>query len=808
MEPREPIPIRISVRDFVEFILRSGDLDSRSSLRDLDAMQEGARLHRKIQKRQGSFYRSEVSLSMTVQASWEELSFSLTVEGRADGILTLGALETRSQVENTALTFSDVPAAIDEIKCVLRDLSGISEPAPVHLAQAKCYAYFYARQNNLEQIAVQMTYCSLETEQLRYFTEFYSTKELEVWFYALCREYCKWAYWETRHAAQRNASIQAMSFPFSYRPGQKALAATVYRTISEGKRLFVEAPTGVGKTISTIYPTIKAMGEGITSKLFYLTAKTITRTVAEDTFRLLMEQDLAFLPLTITAKEKVCVLEKPSCNPLDCPRAKGHFDRINDCLYAMLSSGGMFTREKLLSYAEEYQVCPFEMSLDLALFSDAVICDYNYAFDPNVFLRRFFSADGGDYVFLIDEAHNLVDRAREMYSAVLEERKITAAKKAAATLPKNKALLRQLDAVEKKILALNILCKGLTTLSDIDGLCLSLLRLLSSIETLLPEIRQVPPEELLQLYFDVRHFLSMHDIFDDHFLVYGNISENGDFFVRIQCMDPSRPLRACLDKGRAGVFFSATLLPIRYYMEQFGAEEDDYAIYAPSPFPAKNRKILIAPEINTRYSHRNEAQFQKIHDYIRCFCGAQTGNYLIFFPSYQMLSQMLPYFALLPWEIQIQKAGMTEEEREAFLSGFETAGNVTRLGLCVMGGIFSEGIDLRGERLIGAVIVGPGLPMFCPERDLFRSYYDTRCQNGFAYAYLFPGMNKVLQSAGRVIRTMQDRGAVLLLDDRFATPAYRELFPREWTPNETVTLSSLPRLLADFWSYPASEDAL
>lgn len=821
----ETVPARISVRDLVEFVLRSGDLDNRSARREADAMQAGARLHRKIQKRQGSFYRSEVTLSLTSLVSWEELTFALIVEGRADGVLTLGAPETSLQLDNPALTFSDVPAAIDEIKCVLRDISTVSEPVPAHLAQAKCYAYMYAQQNDLERIAVQMTYCSLDNEQIRYFTEFYSLDELQEWYASICQEYCKWAYWETKHAELRNASIKLLPFPFAYRPGQKELAAAVYRTILRNKRLFVEAPTGVGKTISTVYPAVKAMGEGLTSKLFYLTAKTITRTVAEDTFRLLLDAGLHLLPITVTAKEKVCVLDKPDCNPAACPRAKGHFDRINACLYDMLSSFSeklaaaeasrtdgasaerLFTRETLLAFAEKYQVCPYEMSLDLALFADAVICDYNYAFDPNVYFRRFFGGDPKDYVFLIDEAHNLVERAREMYSAVLVKENVLAAKQAAKPLPQNKQVLKQLDAVNKNMLELRSRCERLTLLEEVDSLSLSLLRLLGSIETLMSESKAPLPDNLLQLYFDARHFLAMHDILDDHFQIYGNYTDEREFFVKLQCMDPSRPLRQCLDKGRSAVFFSATLLPIRYYIEQCGGDEEDYAVYAPSPFSAENRRVLIAPQVNTRYSHRDDAEFQKIRDYIRCFCAAQTGNYLVFFPSYQMLSQLLPYLRELPWTLWEQKAGMSETEREEFLSRFEATDSGTQLGLCVMGGIFSEGIDLRGERLIGAVIVSPGLPMFCPERELFRNYYEERCRKGFDYAYLYPGMNKVLQSAGRVIRTTEDKGAILLLDDRFDTRPYRELFPREWTPNERVTLETLPQVLSEFWSCPASTDA-
>ncbi len=816
IDGQDTVPVRISVRDLVEFILRSGDIDNRVGRRDVDAMQEGAKMHRMIQKRQGSFYRSEVPLSATCIVTHEELSFAILVEGRADGILTLGGPETTLLLDNPALTFANAPAAIDEIKCLLRDVDTLTEPVPVHLAQAKCYAYIYASQNDLSSIAVQMTYCSIDTEKIKYFTEFYTREELSDWYYEICTEYCKWAYFEHKHKQLRDASIRSLPFPFPYRPGQKELASGVYRTIRRNKLLFLEAPTGVGKTISTVYPTIKAMGEGLTSKIFYLTAKTITRTVAEDTFRLLFEHGLRLLPITITARDKVCVLDKPDCNPAACERARGHFDRVNECLYDMLTTlaaadeqtdlKDIFTRDLLLSYADKYQVCPYEMSLDLALFSDAVICDYNYAFDPEVYLRRFFANEKNDYVLLIDEAHNLVDRAREMYSAVLIKEQVLAAKRAVKDHAGFQSIVRQLDAVNKTMLGLKNRCEKLTELGEIDVLSMNVMRLLGTIETKMAEPHASIPDDLLDLYFEARHFLAMHDIMDEHFTIYGDYTDDREFFVCLRCMDPSRPLRQCLDKGRAAVFFSATLLPVRYYRDQLGGTEEDYAVYAPSPFLPEMRRILIAPDVNTRYSHRNEREFIKIQQYVRTFVEARPGNYLVFFPSYQMLAQLQPYLEELGYPLRVQTNKMKETEREEFLEYFETTDAGVRIGLCVMGGIFSEGIDLRADRLIGAVIISPGLPMFCPERELFKNYFDRSGVSGFDYAYRFPGINKVLQSAGRVIRTMEDKGAILLLDDRFATQAYQELFPREWFPNELVTLETLPLVLSQFWSCPASAD--
>ena len=393
--------IQISVRAFVEFLMRSGDIDNRRSVGSEDAMAEGARIHRMIQRRMGGEYHSEVSLSHTVQLA----DYAIVIEGRADGIIDR---------QNGDMV------VVDEIKTTYRELKRIKAPEPVHLAQAQYYAYIYALQNELSQIGVRMTYCSIETEEIKYFHENYTFSQLEKWFLHMIDLYRKWSDFEYEWKIKRRESIRELSFPFEYRTGQKQLVGYVYQTINEHKKLFIEAPTGVGKTISTIYPSVKAVGEGKAEKIFYLTAKTITGSVARETFSLLREQGFCFKTVTVTAKEKMCPLEECVCNPLACPYAKGHYDRINDAVYDLLTKEDEFDRETILEYALQHEVCPFEMCLDMSLFSDGIICDYNYLFDPYAYLRRFFADGlGGLYLFLIDEAHNLVERGRNMYSAVL-----------------------------------------------------------------------------------------------------------------------------------------------------------------------------------------------------------------------------------------------------------------------------------------------------------------------------------------------------------------------------------------------------
>lgn len=861
----ETIPIRCSVREFVEFLLRSGDLDSRSSHRDPDAMKEGADMHRKLQKAHGGNYAAEVNLSHTCLVTYGRHTFSLTVEGRADGILTISD-ETRGELMNEALVFSNVTVAIDEIKTMLRDVARLHEPVPEHLAQAKCYAYFYCMQEELSEIAVQMTYVTLGSGKQRFFTEFYTRDELAEWFYSLCREYAKFEEWRVEHAIARDASIHSLGFPFAYRPGQQELVKGVYRTIMRERKLFLEAPTGVGKTISTIFPAVKSMGEGLTEKLFYLTAKTIARTVAENTFSLLTENGLVFLPITITAKEKLCVLPKPDCNPAACPRAKGHFDRINDAIYALLSAlvvqgeageavndgrcestlgeavndgqcestqgkvvndgqcestlgeavsqaymeapsdtestanrrGLLITRELIIEYAERYQVCPYEMSLDVALFADAVICDYNYVFDPEVYFRRFFAGETRhNYALLIDEAHNLVERAREMYSATLVKEDFLAAKQEMDFYP---PAVSALQACNREMLALKKEHEGFAVLESLDTLYYHLMRFCGVIDEFSAENPTSVPEFTKELYFNARHFLSMYEESDDHYRFYCDYAENNHFLVRLQCMDPSRPLDRRISLCRSAVFFSATLLPIHYYKSQLSGQREDYAVYADSPFDPDNCLVLLAGDVSTRYTRRTAAEYQKIASYITDFCAARKGNYMAFFPSYSFLSNVELLLRDVPGlRLLTQGNSMTEAEREEFLSTFAEDNEETLLGMCVMGGIFSEGIDLTADRLIGAIIVGPGLPTVCNERNLFREYYDERCDMGFEYAYMYPGMNKVLQSGGRVIRTTEDVGAILLLDDRFSQPAYNELLPREWQNCRHVNRATLPDILEDFW---------
>ncbi len=788
--------VKVSVRNLVEFILRDGSITSSSGIRDPEAMWEGSRIHKKIQAQEGGDYIAEARMSVTLPASYDGIDFQICVEGRADGIF-----------------FDDTGANIDEIKGVYRDLSVMEAPAAVHRGQALCYGYIYAAQNSLDEIGIRMTYCNIPTEELRYFKERISFENLKTWFFGLIGEYAKWAAWRIKWDEERNASIKDKEFPFEYRKGQSRLVKGAYQSIIRKKRLYIEAPTGVGKTISVVFPAVKAMGEGAAEKIFYLTAKTVTAAVARNALEILSKGGMRIKYAVITAKEKICVLDKPRCGPATCEMALGHYSRINDAVYDVITHEDAISRDVVVKYAKKHGVCPFEMCLDVAEWVDVVIGDYNYVFDPRAGLRRFFGASAhGGYVFLIDEAHNLVDRAREMYSAeIIKEDFLEAGRAVKGVEKKLEGALRKCN---RELLEMKRECGGLKkySLADIEGLILKLSRLAAALGDFFQDhlsesrLEGAAHDVLLNFYFNVSNFIRIYEIADDRFLTYARIDRDGSFRLRLRCMDPGANLDECLNRARSAIFFSATLLPIRYYMEQLGGREDDYAIYAPSPFPAKNRLVLVGTGVSTKYDRRNAIEYEKIARYIYLFAKAKPGNYMAFFSSYKLMEDVSKYIYEVfsddeEVNICMQSADMDEDEREKFLSRFKD-GRARTLGLCVMGGIFGEGIDLKNDRLIGAIIVGVGLPMVCEENEICRKYFDEAGKSGFDYAYRYPGMNKVLQAAGRVIRTDDDKGAILLLDERFLQRGYKELFPYEWRGCETATQENLSGKLKKFWAAP------
>ncbi|WP_371373117.1 ATP-dependent DNA helicase [Sporomusa aerivorans] len=763
--------VKTSVRNLVEFVLRSGDLVA--AFTGSSRMQEGSRIHRRLQQSQGADYESEVSLSIVIELS----DACIEISGRADGVITASDAN------------GDQAVTIEEIKSTTADIGEIEEDfKPLHWAQAKCYAHMYAVRHGLPQMGVQLCYCQVDTLATKTFTKVFSAAELAQFFDSLITQYALWAARLGTWTEIRDASAQLVEFPFgSFRQGQRQLAVAVYQTLTKGCKLFAQAPTGTGKTMATLFPAIKALGLGYVEKIFFLTAKTVTRQLAEEAFDRLRQAGLHCKTLTLTAKDKICFQPEAACTPEECSYARGYYDRVNAAL-ADCWQQEAFTREIVEEYARKHNLCPFELSLDLALWADVVICDYNYVFDPRVYLKRFFNENNGQYCFLVDEAHNLVDRAREMFSAEIAKQAFLDIKKAVKTeLPK---LAQAAGKINTFLTKAGKLCSEESVAGQPRHLVQKepfqeinpLLRKFAELaEKWLAENKPaVFREELLELFFQVNAYLRTGDMYDQRYVTYLEAREK-DIRLKLFCVNPSELLRQALERGRATVCFSATLTPLAYFAEILGGEETGGQLTVASPFDPGNLNLLVADNISTTYKTR-EKTYEHVVDSICAAVTARQGNYLVFLPSYRYLDEISRRFCqrLLPVEVICQQGEMNEAERADFLHRFDRDNPGTLVGFAVLGGIFGEGIDLTGERLVGAVIVGVGLPMVCLEREIIKNWFDTENERGFEYAYVYPGMNKVLQAAGRVIRTEHDRGLVLLIDDRFAHTRYRRLFPQEW----------------------------
>ncbi len=862
--------VQISVRALVEFMLRGGDIDNRRVHDPAAAMLEGGRLHRQIQRAQGSDYHAEVPLSYTyisdIMLTGKPAPVSEAAPLPEDSIVDANELYSADRVaimidgraDGVIDAKDDIPVTIDEIKGTYRRLDKMEEPETVHLAQAMCYAYIYAEQNELSEIGVRMTYINMDSENIKMFDHIYTFDELSVWFRELMLGYERFVRLDLEWKEQRNASVKSLEFPYEYRKGQKELVTHVYHTIVHNRKLFLEAPTGVGKTIATVFPSVKAIGEGKAERIFYLTAKTITRTVARDTIALMQDRGLKLKNIVLTAKDKICFMEERTCNPDACPYAKGHFDRINEALYDILTNEINYDRATIEEYARKHRVCPFEFGLDISLFCDAVICDYNYLFDPHVYLKRFFAqGKRPDSIFLIDEAHNLVDRGRSMYSALLRKEDFLSLKKTVKAY--DATLVKRLESSNKAMLALKRQCADqgknegdsdsgqshsyvnrtertprYHIFDDISMFVRSVERLYERLLHYLEnhdagEVR----DEVLDFAFLISHFLMIYEIMNEKYITYGYLDDGGDFYLRLYCVDPSDNLRECMGRGISSILFSATLLPIQYYKSLLGGVAEDYEVYAESTFDRKRRALFLAEDVTTRYTERGRDQYDRIASHIKAITDARPGNYMVFFPSYGFMENVVERYSAKYSEygsvdpipdlpdmteeslseeqgirisehvtILIQNSHMSEEEREGFLSAFLRSGeDDTLIGFCVLGGIFSEGIDLQGESLIGSIIVGTGIPMVCEENELIKSYFDKREElgDGMKYAYIYPGFNKVLQAAGRVIRTHEDLGIVALLDKRFDYNSYRELYPREWSGISRINIGNVTGRVKDFW---------
>lgn len=992
--------IRISVRDLVEFLLRTGSLDTGAGRVSESAMLEGARIHRALQKKEGPGYRAEVLLRMDIPVSLSDTGAVLCLEGRADGIYAAGTdredpagksgpveeapeaariMEETGSGETTAEAAQaapdkaeilseeleaaqaapekkgilpeepEVPEAapekeeaavlwtIDEIKTLLGGLDSLREPNEVHLAQARCYAWMYAGMQGLERIQIRMTYCSQVTGEVRRFYETMDFAALDRWFSDLIESYKPWIRLRLSFGRMRQETLEKLVFPFPYREGQFELAAGVYRTIVHGKKLFLQAPTGTGKTMAVLFPALKAVGAGKAERVFYLTAKAVTGRAAVEALDILRDRGLRIRSLVLASKERTCPCETVDCRPEVCPRADGHFDRVNDALRSLLeeaAEGRPMTQQQIAACAERHSVCPYELAMDASDFADVIICDYNYVFHPRARLTRLLGdrqkPAAGQAVLLVDEAHNLLERGREIYSADLSLQEVRQFRRSVReTRPglwkKLRGLVQALNALDRGAEEVSSLrsagaagnekvqifsswtkadgaeadrtkadgskidgteangaeAEGVKaeeteangtktggteadrtradgtqsdgtradgTKTDGAGGRRDLLRAVEEAEGAIQWILEqesksaalygpqgadpAAGQELLDFYFRLSHFEAVLRDLDGHYLACavrggrsrpeagpgeGAPDQDGDgrkkgsrrsFSIHLLCADPSGRLQACLSGMAGAVFFSATFLPIQYYKKLLGGTDSDFEMYARSSFPPDRRHVVIVRDVTSRYRDRNEENYARIAQTIGRIVTCRPGNYMAFFPSYAFLDHVRDAFCRIcetgtgscPVSILAQRREMSDADRLSFLEAFDTPRDDRCLvGFCVLGGMFGEGIDLRSDRLIGSLIVGTGIPPVETERELLRDYFSGQGMNGYDYAYRFPGMNKVLQAAGRVIRTSEDTGIVTLLDSRFGEASNRGLFPVEWGQPEALDGGRAADSIRAFW---------
>lgn len=777
--------VKISVRNLIEYILRSGSIEAvaLSSTRAVD----GTKAHQKFQRAQGEGYQSEVALEHRCHVG----GVDFVLQGRMDGLM-----------------HTDAGVMVDEIKSTGLELSYLKGDNPLHWAQCKMYAYIYAEQQGVKEVTCRLTYVQLESFASKHFEERLTYEGLKAFYEDILGRYAKWAFSLRGFRERSDASIEALAFPFEgYREGQKPLMGGVYKTIVEGQKLFARAPTGIGKTVATLFPALKALGLGKTQKVFYLTAKTIGKAVAADTLALLEEGGLMAKRVIITAKDKICFLEERKCDKESCPYANGHYDRVNTAIEVMFAEEDTYSREVIEAYATTYQVCPYELSLDLALFCEVIICDYNYVFDPAARLQRFFMEGNGRYTILIDEAHNLVDRGRSMYSAKLEKAQVLAVKKKIKTL--DKPLYKYVTALNQKMVRYRKICESHPDERfetedmpyDIEE---DMRAIIYRTERVFKAHKDWPHmDELLDFFFNLYDYVKKTELYSDKYITYYEKKGN-NLVVNLYCMDPSDNLREALAQMCGVVYFSATLLPMHYYRDLLGGCEENFGMRLPSPFRQENLGLIVDKSISTKYSNR-EASIKPIAHHIMAIAKRQKGNYLVFFPSYKYMEDVLAYLIDRldingAFDVMHQQRGLSEMDKEDFIQAFSKERDRALVAFSVLGGMFSEGIDLVGDKLIGTIIVGVGLPMICYENDLIRRHFDDNSHNGFDYAYVYPGMNKVLQAAGRVIRRAEDKGIVVLLDERFDQSQYRRLYPAEWSHHQVVgTKEALYRALENFW---------
>lgn len=751
----------LGVRNLIEFAFESGDIDLRykSSVRAV----EGTKIHQKIQKKYSNnenYFSEEV---LSIEEVIDGVKFNIS--GRVDGI------------------WKEKNIIIEEIKSTRHDLDDIDENFNHHhWAQVMIYGYMYAKLYDIERIKLRLIYVDVDTEETKCLVKEHGFSCLEDFTFQLLSKYAVWAKKINSYRAQRNRSLEDLEFIFpNYRKGQRSLMVGVYRSIQKSKNILIEAPTGIGKTISTLFPAIKSLKTIATKKVFYMTAKGVVRNVAENTIKNIVKNGAKIKTLTITAKDKICLNQEVICNPEKCMYAKGHYDRLGKARENIMEQNYAITKDVILRYAEKYRVCPFELQLDIALWVDVIIGDYNYVFDPKVYLRRFFESDQKEYVFLIDEAHNLIERSRKMYSFEISKNNILDVRKIVGKYNKN--AYKRISKLNSVLLELKNHLEENGSFEkvcdvDLDALYYDFFNITKALDKWLQENHGKEDYKLvLEFYFKCHEYIRLYDYFDESYVSRVIRKGKSDVIYSCECLDTSHILSNIYKRSISSVLFSATLTPMSYYKNLLGLDESLH-MQLESPFDRKNIEVSLVTNISTYYNER-KYYYKDLSKLVKSVCQNNKGNYIVFLPSFEYMEELEAYLHIDGYEIIRQARAMNESERESFVNEFKSV-KKGKIGLAVIGGLFSEGVDFVGDELIGVFVVGVGMPKISYQRDMLKEYFEKIYGAGFDYAYVYPGMNKVLQAGGRLIRTEEDKGKLYLIDKRYSRKKYYDLLPKHW----------------------------
>lgn len=754
--------IKIGIKELAIFACQSGNLTNEFfSNRDLE---NGTALHRFIQCKYNEKSAKEVYIKKQISYYQDEI----ILHGFIDGVLNI-----------------DDEIIIEEIKSTIKELDEIDPTERMeYIAQLKIYGYLYALEHELSHIHLRLTYISVVDYTIKHFDYIMETEALEEFVFDCLEKYMSWYQLQEDALIQKEVTISSVKFPFGkMRAGQRDMMKACYQTMKKNEILYCIAPTGIGKTMGTLFSSLKTLGKN--DKLFYLTAKGSGKNAPLNAVRILAKKGLKVKTINIIAKKKICNAKLKNCNTDECPYAVGFFDRIRDAIVEIFKDYDIYDEENISYVANKHKICAFEFSLELSYYCDIIIADYNYVFDPRAQLVRYFDDNTYHPKVLVDEAHNLISRSKEMFSAMISEedirilRRVLNGYKPSVRNVCNKAIEHISDYHEQ------LVDKTIYVSTENDqNLVVLLKNILSACDELFLENKKIPhKDEAMDVYFKILEYVQISEYFQDTHRLIAKI-ENGICTIQEYCLDASQFILDTIETSVHGiVFFSATLTPLAYHADVLTKGKGNF-LELPSPFDPMNLDIIINPYVSTKYKQR-EQSIDYIIEAIEILTNVGGGNYIVFFPSYQYMRMVLDALGEVDFEVIVQQTNATEQERNLIIERFKNTDGC-KVGFFVLGGVFAEGIDYVGDWLSGVIIVGVGLPMVCDENNILKDYYEVLYQNGFDYAYTYPGFTKVVQAAGRVIRSETDRGVVLLIDERFSYLKYQELMPKHWKNKKMI----------------------